>query len=94
MQGKYRLKSEVPLFVKMDGSNGLDFALSKLDDLTERSVLYSPIQLSRIKAAPDSLNLLAISFQTPRIAVVCSIVRSMTVQIPKFEPCSLREPPW
>ena len=35
MQGKYRLKSEVPLLVKMDGSNGLDFALSQLDDLTE-----------------------------------------------------------
>ena len=88
MQGKYRLKSEVSLFVKMEGSNGLDFAPSKLDNLTERSVLYLPIQLSRVKAAPDSSNLLELGFKTPPIAVVCSIMRSMTVQISEIEPCS------
>ena len=82
------MESEVPLFVKIVGSNGLDLALSKLDNLTERSVLYSPIQFFRVKAAPDSPNPLALGFKTPAIAIVSSILRPMTVQSPKFEPCS------
>ena len=85
------MESEVPLFVKIIGSNGLDLALSKLDNLTERSVLYSPIQFSRVKAAPNCPNLLALSFKTPPIAVVCSFLRPMTVQTPKVEPCTSSE---
>ncbi len=82
------MKSEVPLLVKFVGSHGLDFALSNLDNLTERSVDHLPIRFSRVKAAPGSPNLLALSFRTPPIMVRLSSLRLETFQIPKDETCS------
>ena len=79
------MKSEAPLSVKILGSNGLDFAHSKFDNLTERSVYHSPTRFSRVEATTDPPNLLAFSFKIPPIAVVLTTLKLRTVQIRMIE---------